>query len=239
MVFSFLGGKGGDSRRKPEVKPRFPSMAQVRAYWEGQRGTTGAIPARADLDPRGLAQALDHVFVAERIGTGLLRMRISGMGLTDLAGLDMKGLPISTLFLPEARLQLAQAVERVFTLPGVAELHLEAERSIGRPALEARLLLLPLRSNGGGLDLVLGCLAAEGQIGRTPRRFGILRSIEERLVMPAEVLAPAEPARPAQTQTQTPNQTQAQSQPAFAEPPVPPLRPLRGHPHLRLVHSAD
>jgi hypothetical protein len=223
MVFSFLGGRSGVSR-DPSAAQKFVALQAVRAYWEGLRGPGGSLPARAAIDPRGLAPALDSVFVGERIGTGLLRLRISGMALTDIAGLDMKGLPISTLFLPESRLRLAQVIERVFTLPEVAELHLEAERTIGRPALSARLLLLPLRAVDGSQSLVLGCLATDGQVGRAPRRFAILRAVEERLVSDAPVLpAAADPA----------------PQPAFAEPPAPALRRLPGRPHLRLVHSAD
>ncbi len=226
MVFSFLGG--GKDTGQPQ-RPRFQSIAEVRGYWEALR-TGGRIPARSDLDPRGMARALDHVFVAERIATGLVRLRIAGMALTDLAGLDMKGLPLSTLFLPEARLRLAEVLERVFTLPEAAELHLEAERSIGRPALAARLLLLPLHSNGGARDLILGCLATDGEIGRAPRRFAIARAVEERLILPD--LAEAAP------------EMIPDPAPAFAEPPVAPLqpgtrRPVPGKPHLRLVYSSE
>ena len=216
MVLSFIGGRKG-GQDKPA--PKFPAIAEVRGYWEGLRGT-GRIPSRADLDPRGMARALDSVFVAERIGTGLVRLRIAGMGLTDIAGLDMKGLPLSTLFVPEARLQLASVLERVFTLPEAAELHLEAERSIGRPALEARLLLLPLHSNSGARDLVLGCLATQGEVGRTPRRFAIARAVEERLILPQIM----------ERQEEAPIH-------AFAEAAAP--RPIQGKPRLRLVYSAD
>ena len=202
MVFSFPGGP-----RPSPLPPRGP--AELRAYWEGLR-RGGAIPARADLDPRGMAGVLDRVVVGERIGAGLLRLRIAGMALADIAGLEMKGLPLSVLVLPEARDRLAQVVQRVLDLPQAAELELEAERGIGRPALRGRLLLLPLRSGGGGRDLVLGCLTTEGETGRAPRRFAIARAVEERLVLPEA---------------------------AFAEPPAPPLRP--GRAHLRLVHSAD
>lgn len=202
MVFSFPGGP-----RPAPLPLRGP--AELRAYWEGLR-RGGSIPARADLDPRGMAGVLDRVFVGERIGAGLLRLRIAGMALADLAGLEMKGLPLSVLVLPEARERLAQVVQRVLDLPQAAELELEAERGIGRPALRGRLLLLPLRSGGGGRDLVLGCLATEGETGRAPRRFAIARAVEERLVLPEA---------------------------AFAEPPALPPRP--GRAHLRLVHSAD
>jgi hypothetical protein len=220
MVFSFLGG-GREPAGAQQVRTK--TVTEVRAYWEGLR-SGGRIPARSDLDPRGMARALDHVFVAERIGTGLVRLRIAGMALTDLAGLDMKGLPLSTLFLPEARLRLAEVLERVFTLPSAADLHLEAERSIGRPALSARLLLLPLHSNGGARDLILGCLATEGEVGRAPRRFGIARAVEERLILP---------------QAPEPMMAHEMEPPAFADPAAPPPRPLSGKPHLRLVHSAD
>lgn len=219
MVFSFLGG-GRDTAKEPSRQARFPAISEVRAYWEGLRSSTGRIPSRSDLDPRGLTRSLDSVFVAERIGTGLIRLRIAGMGLTDIAGLDMKGLPLSVLFVPEARLRLAEVLERVFALPEAAELHLEAERTIGRPALQARLLLLPLHSTGGSRDLVLGVLATDGEIGRAPRRFAIARAIEERLVLPSES-AVAPPVM------------------AFAEPAAPPPRPIAGKPNLRLVYSAD
>ncbi|AWD20355.1 hypothetical protein B6K69_00715 [Fuscovulum blasticum] len=213
MIFSFPGGPGGN---RTATGAGFPAIARVRAYWEGLRAETGQIPLRADLDPRGLAQALDHVFVADRIGTGLLRLRIAGMGLTDLAGLDMKGLPLSCLFLPEARLKLAQSAEQVFTMPAVVEMQLEAERGIGRPGLLARLLLMPLRSGSGSCDLALGCLETSGEMGRSPRRFTVLRSTGTRLTIP--------PLSPGPTRD-----------PALAEAPAPPPRA----PHLRLVHSAD
>lgn len=217
MVLSFLGGKGKTGTES--VRP-FAALAEVRAYWEGLRGD-GHIPARKDLDPRGMARALDRIFVAERIGTGLARLRIAGSTLGEIGGMDMKGMPLSAFFVPEARLRLAEALERVFLLPAATELHMEAERTIGRPALEARLLLLPLLSNNGSRDLVLGCMATEGEIGRAPRRFAIARTIEERLILP-EVKA-----------------MQEEFVPAFAEPPAPAPRPMRGTPNLRLVYSAD
>ena len=217
MVFSFLGGRK-DGQDRPMA--RFHGPAEVRAYWEGRR-QDGSIPARSDLDPRGMAGALDQVFVAERIGTGLVRLRIAGMGLANIADLDMKGLPLSTLFTPESRLRLAAVLERVFTMPEVAELHLEAERTIGKPALQARLLLLPLRSTGGARDLILGCLATQGEVGRAPRRFAISRVVEERLILSSP---PA--AAPA-------------AAPAFAEAAAPAPRPIAGKPRLRLGYSAD
>lgn len=221
-MFSFLEGRK-DRTTRPSAQ--FRGLTEVRAYWEGLR-RNGGLPTRADLDPRGMANVLDHVFVAERIGTGIARLRIAGSGMADLCGMDMKGLPLSVLAVPEARLRLADVLERVFTDPQVAELHLEAETSIGRPALAARLLLLPLQAEGTATrELVLGCLATDGDLGRAPRRFGISRVVQERLALPAGLVMPhaaiEEPQR------------------GFAEAPRKMERPVAGPAHLRLVYSAD
>lgn len=222
MVFSFLEGR---KDRQSVPLARFRGLSEVRAYWEGLR-RDGGLPTRADLDPRGMANVLEHVFVAERIGTGLARLRIAGSALADLCGMDMKGLPLSVLMVPEARLRLAEVLERVFTDPQAAELHLEAETSIGRPALQARLLLLPLQTDGtAARELVLGCLATEGDVGRAPRRFAIARVVQERLALTG---APA-------TMCDAPTTPQM----AFAEAPSVMACPVAGPAHLRLVYSAD
>jgi hypothetical protein len=229
MVFSFLGGQKDN---KPAPTLRGP--AQVRAYWEGLR-RNGAIPSRPDLDPRGMGDVLDQVFVGERIGTGLVRLRIAGMAIADLAGLDMKGMPLSALFVPEARLRLAEVLERVLTRPEATELHLEAERGIGRPALQARLLLLPLRSAAGGRDLVLGCLATDGDLGRAPRRFAIARVVAERLEVPQATMPPQMPTVLPPDLAPTP----AFAVSAAQAPAPQSQRPIAGRPYLRLVHSAS
>ena len=188
--------------------PVFQGLAEVRAYWEGLR-RDGGIPGRADLDPRGLSNTLERVFIAERIGTGLVQIRIAGSVLNEVAGMDARGLPLSCLFVPEGRAGLASVVDRVFNDPIAAELHLQSDAATGRPALQGRLLLLPLLGSDGARTLVLGCLGLQGQIGRHPRRFTILRTVQERLL--AQI-------------------------PVSDDLPAPAERPRC---HLRLVHSAD
>lgn len=186
----------------------FAALQAARAYWEGLRPGGTGIPARSAIDPRGLGPVLDRVFLAEAMAPGQLRLRIAGMAVNELAGADMKGLPLSLLFRPEARAALADACRAVTDTPALAELQAEAERGLARPALAARLLLLPLLSSDGARQLVLGCLATEGTPGRAPRRFAISR---------VAVTALAAPPAPA---------------PA-AEAPAGLPRPQR----LRLVHS--
>ncbi len=70
---------------------------------------------------------------------------------------------------------------RVFAGKDVVTLLLEAERGLGRPALTAQLMLLPMVGDQGLVDLMLGCLVLRGAAGRTPRRFHILDATYERI----------------------------------------------------------
>lgn len=143
-------------QRPAQMPVVFDGLAHVRGYWEGlRRGDT--LPARADLDPRGLSGVLDRVFLGQRIGRGLVQVRIAGSGLADFAGMDVRGLPLSCLFAAESRTQLAETVERVFAEPAVAEVDLGSDRAAGG-GLVARLLLLPL-ADEGGMKLILGALS--------------------------------------------------------------------------------
>ncbi|WP_157970927.1 PAS domain-containing protein [Pseudogemmobacter bohemicus] len=171
----------GPARRDPADEARFLSLQRVRGYWEGLIGPGGALPAPAALDPRGLLPALEDVFLAERIGDGLLRLRIAGRRVSAPSGVDMQGLPLSAMFLAEARPALAHTVERVCNHNSLVTMELQAEGGFGRPALTARLLLLPLAAPLRGQPAVLGCLSTVGEIGRAPRRFMVGSVVEERL----------------------------------------------------------
>lgn len=181
-------------RREMPVPPVFDGLAQVRAYWEGLR-RGDALPERGALDPRGLSGMLDRVFLAERIGRGLVQLRIAGSGLADFSGLDMRGLPLSCLFAPESRPLLAQGVETVFAAPATVEIDLGSDRA-GGGATVARLLLLPL-SDATGPRLMLGAISFAG--GRATRCKFQIRALREEQVLltpaPAAVNLPPQPIR--------------------------------------------
>ena len=133
-------------RTAPAVPLVHEGPSQVRAYWEALR-YGGALPARSAIDPRGLGGVLDRVFLAERIGKGLAQVRIAGSALTDLAGTELRGLPLSCLFTPESRPLLALALEEAFTGPAIIEIDLGSDRGSAGLAI-ARLILLPLQDEG-------------------------------------------------------------------------------------------
>jgi hypothetical protein len=145
----------------------------MRGYWEALRRPEG-LPLRADLDPRGLKNCLHQALIAEKVAPGLARMRLAGAMFTDVMGMEVRGMPLSALFDPMARGPLEGVLNRIFAGKDVATLLLEAERGLGRPALTAQLMLLPMIGELGAVDLMLGCLVLRGTAGRTPRRFQIL-----------------------------------------------------------------
>ena len=49
-----------------------------------------------------------------------------------------------------------------------------AEVGRKKPAMEARMVLMPLRSDLGDISRVLGCFVAKGELGTQPRRFEIV-----------------------------------------------------------------
>lgn len=197
------------------MSARYQIITHVRAYWEALR-EDGALPRRMQIDPRGIEGALPYAFLVERIGSGIGRFRLAGTHVADLMGMDVRGMPFSALFSPDARSSVAERLEQVFTTPAILDLSLEAERGMAQPALEGRMILLPVQGIAE-TDLALGCLVTEGRLGRSPRRFAVARALQERIG--------------------TVRTTQSVS--GFAEEQIPfdPPKP-RPHPHLRLVHSS-
>ena len=85
------GGTGGGTGSRPgESAAQRQTIEMIRAYWEGLRPEEG-LPSRAQIDPRGMAGALSGAFMIERIAPGVGRLRIAGMQLVDLMGMEVRG----------------------------------------------------------------------------------------------------------------------------------------------------
>ena len=190
---------------------RFRAQSQVEAYWDGLRRGRD-VPMRSDIDPRGIENALEYAFILEKIAPGLARLRIAGMHLSDVMGMEVRGMPISSFVPPDGRDGFAETLEQVTTGPAMARLEMSAEGGIGKPPLDARMLLLPLRSDFGDITRILGCFESHGTIGRAPRRFNILRTTLIDIAASAKTV-PA-PARPEPARAKTPAGS------GFSEPPV-------------------
>ncbi len=195
-----------------------PGLGTLRAYWEALRGDA-LIPRRAQVDPRGIEQALGISFLAERVAPEVARFRVAGMRINSLMGMEVRGMPLSALFQPEARTSLGRALRRVFDGPAIVELSLRGAPGLTQPRLDGRMVILPLRADDGSVSRALGGLALSGRIGTTPRRLEITG-------LQITPLGAAE----------------AQAVPGLAEAPAP-FTPQThtpdGRPRLRLIRNDD
>ena len=168
-----------------QTDTRFAACAQVEAYWEAARDGRD-MPSRYEVDPRGMADALSVSFIAETLAPRVAKLRIAGSGLNDLLGMEVRGMPLTSFFSATGRPVVSRAIEHALSEPSVQTLYLSAETGIGKPKLEAKLLLLPLKTESGARTRLLGVLEPKGMIGRTPRRFDVCRIGERRITAAAE-----------------------------------------------------
>ena len=197
-------------------------MSDFLAYWQTLR-QNGDVPRRSDVDPLGIEPMLSNAFIVERLAPGLARLRIAGAHLSDLMGMEVRGMPLSALFTTDCRDRLADELVQVFDGPATLQLSLRAPTIPGLRPLSGTMILLPLRSDLGDISRALGCLVTSGEIGPTPRRFSIARSEAAHVEFGAS-LANAAPQRAA----------------GFAEDAAP-FAPQHAaeRPYLRLVRDQD
>jgi hypothetical protein len=217
--------------RKKTVSP-MPSLDKIEQYWNLVRSNR-LVPSRAEIDPRGLEGVLSHAFILERITGGLARFRIAGSHINDLTGLELRQMPISALFLPNSRQILSDALVAVFEEPSMVRLRIESKGGFGREKMTGEMILLPLRSDTGQIDRVLGGIVMDGKIGRTPRRIEILGQSRQSLVGYAG--SQHAPANEVPNPKATPKAPLAPMNRSVETPKAP--LPERGH--LRLVIDND
>ena len=164
------------------------------------------------------------------LGAG--RLRIPGGHLSDLMGVEVRGMPLTALFTPPARRVLSAILDDVFKTPAVAHLVLSAAAAPERPLLPARMLLLPLEDDVGQITRILGCLISKGEIGESPRRFDV-EAKQLRRLFPSDGVVP---------DMVTSCETNAGPSQGFAESKTPFQRTSnqrRDPPYLYLVQSDD
>lgn len=169
---------------------RFPALARIETYWDSLRQGRTA-PARAEIDPAGLDNVLEYTFILDAIAPGVARLRVAGNHLSDLMGMEVRGMPITALVLPEAREELMNALNFVFK-GGRAHIMTNAPRGFGRGQLVGGMVLLPLTDAEGRITKIIGGLQSFGKIGRDPRRlqFNDVQLIRGEMPSPTEAAEP-------------------------------------------------
>lgn len=163
-------------------------LSSLKSYWERLRAGRIA-PYRAEIDPRQFESALENMFILERVGIGNMRIRLAGMKVCEMMGMEVRGMQPGYLIEEADRQRFDRLLNVVMGEPAVVELKLEAKcrGSIYR----ATMLLMPLRSDFGDINRVLGCTSGEGEAYAPPLSF----SIRDVSVTPIEQHMGADPAQ--------------------------------------------
>jgi hypothetical protein len=118
-------------------------ITSLKTYWERLRAGRIA-PYRAEIDPREFEIALENMFIVERIAPGNMRIRLAGMKVCEMMGMEVRGMQPGLFITEDDRDRFDRLLEVVMGEPAVVELGLEAP---ARPvAYRATMLLMPLRS---------------------------------------------------------------------------------------------
>ncbi|MEM9129670.1 MAG: PAS domain-containing protein [Pseudomonadota bacterium] len=149
-------------------------------YWQNMRRGQD-VPLRTEIDPRGFESLLSNSFIAEKVTPGLARMRVAGAELSKLLGMEIRGMPISSLIDADDQTRLSDAIVDLFERPAIVQIELISRDRFDTQPLQGTMVILPLRSDLGDISRALGCLVTSGEIGEGPRRFKI-RDIQLRKI---------------------------------------------------------
>lgn len=145
-------------------------LSSLKSYWERLRAGRIA-PYRAEIDPRQFETALENMFIVERIAPDNMRIRLAGMKICEMMGMEVRGMEPGFLVDDADRLRFERLLHVVMAEPSVVEVRLSAEGRGGR--YRATMLLMPLRSDFGDINRVLGCTSGQGDIVAAPLIFRI------------------------------------------------------------------
>lgn len=183
-----------------------PILGQIRSYWEELRAGR-LMPLRSEVDPREMSAFLEACFVLERVPGGDVRFRLAGMGVNDLMGMEVRGMPLRALISPADRPLFSAKLAALFDTPEIQEYRLHSDQP-NSPELSAVLLILPLKGDDGVVNRAIGCLTTTGTIGVAPRRFrvkdlqrtSLLTGLTEgKAFVLSETASPTQSARPTPT----------------------------------------
>jgi hypothetical protein len=141
-------------------------------YWEGMRGQRPC-PYRAEIDPRDMECDARHLFLLEDLGEGNVRFRLAGSALEDAIGFELRGMSARTIMEGKARESFLALVNETLAEPGIGY-----ARLLGPDGVQLwEIVLLPLRSDFGRIDRLIGCLhpisGRAPSAGEAPNRFTI------------------------------------------------------------------
>lgn len=125
-------------------------------FWNALRNGRIA-PYRSEIDPRTIASYLDSTFILELVDDNKMRFRLAGTQLCDAYGMELRGMSGYCLWQEDCREKIKQLTMDVLHTPAVGIAQCTVETQAGA-LLEAEFLFMPLRSDFGAIDRILGCV---------------------------------------------------------------------------------
>ena len=191
-------------------------LSSLRSYWDRLRAGRVA-PYRAEIDPRQFEPALENMFIIEKLAPDNMRIRLAGMKICEMMGMEVRGMQPAYLIDEADRARFDRLLNVVMNEPAVVELKLAAQNRAG--LFRATMLLMPLRSDFGEINRVIGCTSGEGDLYAAPLAF----AIED------DAVTPVEPSQGVEPRQAMPGFAEAQAD--FAGNPGPRLRTIEGNPN--------
>ena len=150
----------------------YAPLSIIEAYWDALRAGRD-MPKRAEIDPRGIENALENAFILERVAPGVARMRVAGSHLHDIMNMEPRGMPLTSFFQQDFRIRIAGLMEEVFQTPATADVKMKSTNDQDDTSRDARMILLPLKSDLGDVSRILGGIVCRGPLAVATHRFEI------------------------------------------------------------------
>ncbi len=147
-----------------------PVLDQIEDYWDGLR-TGSELPRRSDIDPRGLHGALESAFILERIAPGVGRFRVAGQRIWSIVGMEVRGMPLTSLFDAGSRSPVSAYLEDVLRGPSSTILPIKAVPIKRGRSIVMKMLMLPLQGENGEIDRILGGIEPRQAVPQVPHRL--------------------------------------------------------------------
>jgi len=138
-------------------KMQNPIFNNLFDHWSALR-QDDSVPNRCEIDPRVFPDALENTFIFERIAKGDFRARLAGMNLCDMMGMEVRGQSAASFMQHDERDHIQKVLEQILRRPAIGELALTG-RDLSGVTYEVSMILLPLRSDMGEVNRIIGCIS--------------------------------------------------------------------------------
>lgn len=129
-------------------------LRSLYSYWDALRAGRKT-PLRSDIDPRDMECDARNLFILENLGRGNIRFRLAGTAIVDAFGMELRGMNARAIMSTGSRESFTALITEALEDPGVGYARL---RSAADESVVWEISLLPLRSDFGMIDRVIGCL---------------------------------------------------------------------------------